>query len=232
MPTLRRSKRAQKKRKVEADVKVEVEEAAIDTSQIPEWQPMQYKDDSDAFNTPVEDGKDYISGIPSEMLDNILSYCVLDHEPEAAANSFREGLSYRPRPHVLLSLAAMSKHFRVHVESFCHREMIKHKDDYFFRTSEELDAIRNRRQTRRSPRLKMKPPEDRRCYRLELVRHNYFWCIYCNGWDTQMAVMANTVGCCRLCQPLAFGATIVSISSVAFSSHWRLLTCIRILPML
>lgn len=169
-----------------------------------------YKEDHGAFDTPVVEGKDYISQLPSELLESILSYCVLDHEPEAGAKAFAEGYNYRPRSHVLLSLAAMSGHFKAHVESFCQREMMKHKDDYRFQTNDELMASNRHRQVRRSSRLQSKPVEDRRCYRFEMVRYLQLKCIRCNLYCNEFAVMANAVQCCRRCQPEILGKTIVS----------------------
>ncbi|KAK3628001.1 hypothetical protein LTR56_018864 [Elasticomyces elasticus] len=53
-----------------------------------------FKDDLDALHQPINEGKGFITAMPPELLDNILSYCVLDHEPEIAARAQREGKSY------------------------------------------------------------------------------------------------------------------------------------------
>ncbi|KAK5725612.1 hypothetical protein LTR15_003802 [Elasticomyces elasticus] len=60
-----------------------------------------FKDDLDAFHQPINEGKGFITAMPPELLDNILSYCVLDHEPEIAARAQREGKSYTRQSHCL-----------------------------------------------------------------------------------------------------------------------------------
>lgn len=170
-----------------------------------------FKDDSNAFNIPIEDDRDYVSQLPSELLNHVLSYCVLDHEPELAVRQRDEGDDFVQRPHVLLSLAAMSKHFKAHVETFCLTEMTKHKDVYNFSSNAENEASKP---VRRSARLQEKPMTDYRCYRMELVGHLQRRCIHCNTWCSprELAVLANSVKCCTTCAvDKDFAITIVSI---------------------
>jgi hypothetical protein len=178
-----------------------------------------YKEDINAFNTPVEDGKDYISNVPSEMLDRILSYCVMDHEPELAVRQRDEGSNFVKRPHVLLSLAAMSSHFKAHVESFCRLELTRNKDSYRFKSTAEIVEQGN---LRRSPRIKAKPPPDHRCYRMELIRHLQTFCIRCGGYTDHFAAMVNTVKCHISCERVAFPGLIVSSFSKDFERRRRL----------
>lgn len=168
----------------------------------------QYKEDINAFSIPVEEDKEFISGMPSEILDEILSYLILDHDPELAAKVHSPDPKLRENPHVLLSLAAMSRHFRDHVEDFSRRHLTTHKQMYSFKTTAELEAVKI---VRRSDRLKEKPTRDHRCYRFELVSRLRWRCIQCNAFSGRRATMANGVGCCQHCEWLAFPNTIVSI---------------------
>lgn len=181
--------------------------------EINEPQVPQYKEYIDAFTDPPGDDEDHISKLPSETLDNILSYCVLDHEPERAIRMKNEGSAFKERSHVLLSLAAMSKHFRDHVESFCRREIIRNKPDYFFlgTVQYKLDQKPPQQPVRHSPRFNDLPIVDRRCYRMELVYGVQTMCIRCGCWGYRWAVMANAVKCHVECESKALPQTIVSI---------------------
>ena len=199
------SKERRKSLRLAKTAEVEVEVTETLQPELPN-----YKEDINAFNTPVEDGKDYISGMPSEMLHQILSYCVLDHEPELAVRQRDEGPNFVKRPHVLLSLAAMSELFKACVESFCRVELTKHKDSYHFKSTAE---IVERGSLRRSPRIKEQPQRDNRCYRIELIGHLQTFCIHCGGYTDHFAAMVNTVKChaqLSRCELLAFPGVIVS----------------------
>lgn len=111
-----------------------------------------FKEDINAFS-PLDDGADYISTLPSETLDQVLSYCILDHEPERTVRMQRENAYVDNRPHALLSLAAMSQHFRDHVENFSLRQLTNNKETYRFKTNAE---ILEGKKVRRSSRLKFK----------------------------------------------------------------------------
>lgn len=167
-----------------------------------------YKPEISVFDVPVEEGKDSISNIPSEVLDQVLSYCTVDHDPERAAKIHAERHKYEERSHVLLSLASMSRHFRDHVEDFSRRHLVKHKETYGFKTNAELQQGKV---TRRSPRLLTKPTQDHRCYRFELVRGIQRRCIKCGIVEFRRANMANGVACCNRCDEVAFPGQIVSI---------------------
>lgn len=153
------------------------------------------------FKPIADDKKDHISTLPSETLDQILSYCVLDHEPEYAVRA--QYTWPKKRSHVFLSLAAMSSHFRGHVEDFSRRQLINNKESYCFKTNAELAGDK-----RRSLRLHTPP----RCYRFELVAHLQKFCVRCNRPSSQFAVMANAVICCQRCARLAFPGQIVSVA--------------------
>ncbi|KAK5704178.1 hypothetical protein LTR97_003191 [Elasticomyces elasticus] len=140
-----------------------------------------FKDDLDAFHQPINEGKGFITAMPPELLDNILSYCVLDHEPEIAARAQREGKSYTRQSHVLVSLAAMSRMFRDCVESFCLRELRSNKQHTQFKTTDEMRRISQlNKPTRRSTRLAGKSEQDHRVYRMEYVRILRSYCIKCS----------------------------------------------------
>ncbi len=173
-----------------------------------------YKDETNAFNTPVEDGRDYISGIPAEVLQDIMSYLIRDHDPERAVKSEirwkgPDGTNRTAEnPHVLKSLAAMSCHFRDQVEAFSLHELISHKTDYSFRTNAELEQGK---EIRRSERLQTKPKKDHRRYRHELVTHLHIHCIRCNSLSLRRGSMVNGVACCQRCDYIEFPNQIVRI---------------------
>lgn len=167
-----------------------------------------FKEDVNAFNTTIEDGRDYISAMPSEVLNEIISYLARDHDPERAVKEHSSDPKISVSPHALLSLSAMSRDFRDHVESFCHRELERNKSLYYFRSNDELEDEKGPR--RRSERLKGKPVTDTRCYRRELVTKLSWRCIGCNDFTGRSAVMANGLGCCVRCYPAYERGTIVS----------------------
>ena len=160
-----------------------------------------FKEDVNAFNIPIEDDKDHISSMPPELLNEVLSYFILDHDPERAVKkhateSERPFKVYEEHEHVLLSLSAMSKHFHTQVEDFSRRHMVKNKDVYRFKTNVEIEEVK---MLRRSDRIKAKPVVDHRCYRRELTRHLELNCFGCNHFNMRRATMANAVACCREC---------------------------------
>lgn len=180
-------------------------------------QPVtKYKEDVNAFSAPVDGyGTDYISGMPSEILNSILSYLILDHDPERGVKKHKVESQFRAfheLPHVLLSLSAMSHHFQDHIEVFARLHLTAHKDVYRFKTTAERDE---EKKVRRSERLKEKSVTIARCYRCELVRHLQHWCFGCNGYVTRRAVMANGVACCGPCEWRVFPGQMVS----GVSSH-------------
>ena len=85
-----------------------------------------YKDDlPNAFNGTVDPSLDFISKAPNEVIDNILSYLVLDHDPDRGVK-IKAG-TYKPVSHVLLSMAAMSRLFYHATEGFARRYRTKNK---------------------------------------------------------------------------------------------------------
>ena len=173
-----------------------------------------YKDDTNAFNGAVEHGRDFISRFPPEILDNVLSYCVLDHDPERGARMMKEGFEFEERSHVLLSLAAMSRYFHAHVEGFCRRLLIKNKELYYFKSAAERRATAEAKRSRRSERLKSQlAVKDMIVYRFELVMKLELHCIGCNEFMFRRATMANGVACCWKCDSIVLGRHMVSALS-------------------
>lgn len=169
---------------------------------------LRYKDDH-LDKLEVDATKDFISPLPTEILHTVFSYLILDHDPERGikveANPTKT-YAFKEQPHVLLSLATMSKHFRANIESFSCYHLTMHQDTYkYFKTTATIDKER-----RRSSRLAGKPRNDPRVYRLELVKHLQAHCWECGWWCTRRATMANGVACCRKCEDQVFPAVMVS----------------------
>lgn len=168
-----------------------------------------YKEDINAFSVAVKEDADFISPMPSEVLDQILSYLLLDHDPERAVKkhaveSFKPGENWKPYediPHVLLSMAAMSTCFRAHVETFSQRHLTTHAEFYRFTTTEQLEAKRNKPR-RHSDRLKSKGvvAPDPRCYRKELVKTMQAYCMGCRCRVIRRHTMYNGVSSCHDCE--------------------------------
>jgi len=201
-----------KKRKLSADDAASIAEPEdiTDADEVTDPNTIavpKYKEDINAFSVPIKEDADFISPMPSEVLDQILSYLLLDHDPgravkKHAAESPKPGSPYRPyedTPHVLLSIAAMSISFRAHVENFSRRHMASHAERYYFKTNKEREADASHTLRRRSERLKSKEVIDTRCYRKELTRHLTWHCIDCNRWVGNRDIMNNGVACCNLC---------------------------------
>ncbi|RMY53870.1 hypothetical protein D0864_14033 [Hortaea werneckii] len=109
------------------------------------------KDDLIAFLPPVKErGKDFISSLPTETLHEILSYLILDHDPNRGPRY--EASKNKNRPHVFLSLSVLSKHFCRNVESFCLHHLTQFKEIYHFQPPARLNT-----EPRRSARLAAKP---------------------------------------------------------------------------
>ncbi|KAK6391539.1 hypothetical protein LTR65_004374 [Meristemomyces frigidus] len=163
---------------------------------------VKYKDDRhlDALDGTVDADKDFISALPTETLHNVFSYLILDHDAERGVNiDAHETKSYgfKDRPHVLLALSTMSRHFRANIEGFSCHHLTRYKETYRFTTTTE--AAKGHR---RSPRLaaKVKPQHDLRIYRVELVKHLQAYCFQCGVFCNHRATMANGVVCCRKCE--------------------------------
>nr|OQO26394.1 hypothetical protein B0A51_05580 [Rachicladosporium sp. CCFEE 5018] len=110
-----------------------------------------YKDDlPNAFNGDVDPDRDFISKMPAEILEEIASYCLLDHEPERALH-FKKNPGVPIRPHALLSLAAMSPSMYHAVEGFAARFTHMNRAQMHLR-EKPID-----KSCRRSARLASKP---------------------------------------------------------------------------
>ena len=168
-----------------------------------------YKEDINAFSVPIDEDADFISRMPSEILDEILSYLLLDHDPDRAVKKHavenpKLGEKHEPYediPHVLLSMAAMSTRFRAHVETFSRRHLTMHAEFYRLTTTETLEAKRNKPR-RHSDRLKSKGiiAYDSRCYRKELVKIMQAYCMGCRCRVVRRHTMYNGVSSCHECE--------------------------------
>lgn len=180
-----------------------VEEVATDqTTEQPEQHVTIFKEDFGGFSAPTGDGRDLLSTLPAETLNQILSHCVATHEPDKAVEI--EAGTYKPVPHPFYTLASMSRHFKVHVEDFCLRFLRKHKEMTLFKSDEEV-AVAEAEKTkdwRRSARIKtkpVKPEKDARVYRMELIRWMRLHCFFCKARYCKPAVFMNGICCCSAC---------------------------------
>ncbi|TKA72701.1 hypothetical protein B0A55_06487 [Friedmanniomyces simplex] len=171
-----------------------------------------FKEDINPFSGVFDPEKDFISRAPPEVLDHILSYCVRDHDPEAAVKMDSPVPGQEAHTHVLVSLAAMSTRFRDCVESFSFRQLMADPARTGFKTNAEKEAaIPDRRKpTRRSARLAGSSPGNRRVYRIEFLSYLTTHCVGCNKYCWRTAVMLNGVACCSQCEHTLLGGTIVS----------------------
>lgn len=180
----------------------------------PQW--PRFKDDlPNAFNGDVDPEKDFISKAPVEIIDNILSFLILDHDPEHGVKAKEKG--YKTRPHVLLSMAAMSRLFYHAIEGFA-RLFIKrnkvglkpYKSNAYWLAREQAREQRNNNR-RRSPRNASKPIETTEIYRTELLRALHFRCAVCFRWTGSYAGarFANSVSVCGDCERKEHGVFLV-----------------------
>jgi hypothetical protein len=188
-----------------------------DVEELPVW--PRYKDDlPNAFNGEVDPSQDFISKAPVEIIDNILSFLILDHEPDRGVK-MKEG-TYKPRPHVLISMSAMSKLFYHATEGFARRFLAKHEfalsnplDVYYRKNPEQYQAMLEQREEfqkareernsklRRSSRLADQPqPNVLNIYRNELVWKFQSRCAACLGYAHTRGKFANTVMICGDCE--------------------------------
>ncbi|RMY23714.1 hypothetical protein D0867_01862 [Hortaea werneckii] len=171
------------------------------------------KDDLIAFLPPVEEsGKVFISSLPTETFHEILSFLILDHDPDRGLKlEALKRRGFKDQPHVFLSLSVLSKHFRDNVESFCLHYLTQFKEICGFQPAVQLHS-----EHRHSTRLAAKPKKDSRIFRVLLVKHLQRKCINCNVWCRTRATMATGVACClhrwkEACEEEAF-PSIVSLS--------------------
>ncbi|KAK6406804.1 hypothetical protein LTR95_018622 [Oleoguttula sp. CCFEE 5521] len=156
-----------------------------------------YKDDlPNAFNGDVDPDRDFISKMPAEILEEITSHCVLDHEPERALHHKKHPATSL-RPHALNSLAAMSQPIYHAVEGFAARFI------HLNRTQMHLREKPVDKTCRRSTRLASKPqPEpERRVYRRELLSVLVYRCVFCLQWaGSRTAALSNMNTVCAPCE--------------------------------
>lgn len=209
----------------EADTDVASDEDEADVEELPTW--PRYKDDlPNAFNGEVDPSEDFISKAPVEIIDNILSFLVLDHDPERGVK-MKEG-TYKARSHALISMSAMSRLFYHATEGFACRFLTKHKEalskpyegDYYRAHPElyqelldsqaEYNRAREERlsKLRRSSRLANKPqPEVTKVHREELVRMMQNRCAVCFTHCWTRGKFANMVSICETCDLSMNGTT-------------------------
>lgn len=201
----------------EPDIDVASDEDEEGVEELPTW--PRYKDDlPNAFNGEVDPSEDFISKAPVEIIDNILSFLILDHDPERGVK-MKEG-TYKGRPHALISMSAMSRLFYHAAEGFAYRFLTKNKEDLerpyvsaWDRSHPEqhqayLDLMqgyhlaREKRDSelRRSSRIAGKPqPEVVKIHRKELIRVLQSRCAVCLDHAWKQGKLANTVAICAKC---------------------------------
>jgi hypothetical protein len=187
-----------------------------------------YKDGlPNAFNGAVDPSLDFISKAPNEVIDNILSYLVLDHQPDRGVK-MKAG-TYKLVPHVLLSTAAMSRSFYHATEGFARRYLTKHKlgpwkpaEDKWARYPEFLAqhpevlaqvkiAGERQRNKRRSARIANIPkPDTSDFYRKTLWDELRSHCAICHKLCYRAGKLANQVSVCEGCERSVFGTMMVS----------------------
>lgn len=178
-----------------------------------------YKDDlPNAFNGEVDPSLDFISKTPVEIIDNILSFLILDHDPERGVK-MKEG-RYK-RPHVLISMSAMSHLFYHATEGFAHKFLTMNHEVLFapyyvhywrdnpeqlqraMANTEQHEKARQERESRlrRSARIANQPKEDsREAHRITLCRTLQSKCAVCLKHAYTPGKFANAVSICEECE--------------------------------
>lgn len=195
--------------------------------ELPMW--PRYKDDlPNAFNGEVDPSQDFISKTPVEIIDHILSFLLLDHDPERGVK-MKEG-NYKWRPHALISMSAMSHLFYHATEGFAHRFLTMNQGAlsvpsyvHYWRNNpellqritanmEELDKAREERKSRlrRSSRIANQPQEEpRKVHRIELCRVLQRKCAVCLNCADTPGKFANAVSICKDCEKDVHGEFVV-----------------------
>jgi hypothetical protein len=198
-----------------------------DIMELPTW--PRYKDDlPNAFNGEVDPSLDFISKAPVEIIDSILSFLILDHDPERGVK-MKEG-NYKPRPHVLISMSAMSRLFYHATEGFARKFLVKNKEalsapyisSYYRSHPEQYQAYLEHQDTwkkareekisklRRSPRISSQPqPVSAETSRGELWRTFQSRCALCLEHADTRGKFANTVKVCSTCDQAINGMSSV-----------------------
>lgn len=180
-----------------------------DVEELP-WYPR-YKDDlPNVFNGDIDPSKDYISKIPSEIVDEILSYLVLDHEPGLGVRH-KEG-NLQSRPHALISMSAMSRFFYQATEDFSHRYLTKYQGTLNYRFAEEIvESYVEAGIIRRSARLSNKPKQRHEVFRKELLEELRIKCAVCHRYAFRAGRFANAVNVCTTCESDVYGEVMVRV---------------------
>lgn len=195
--------------------------------ELPTW--PRYKDDlPNAFNGDVDPSLDFISKAPVEIIDNILSFLVLDHDPERGVK-MREGNS-KSHCHVLISMSAMSQLFYHATEGFAHKFLTMNHEvlsapyyvHYWRDNPEQLqramanmeqhEKAREERESRlrRSSRIANQPKEEpREVHRMKLCRTLQSRCAVCLKHAYTPGKFANAVSICSLCESSVNGPFMV-----------------------
>jgi hypothetical protein len=188
-----------------------------------------YKDDlPNAFNGEVDPSQDFISKTPVEVMDNILEFLVLDHDPELGVK-MKES-NYKRRPHALVSMSAMSHLFYHAAEGFAHRFLTMNQEKlsvpsyvHWWRNNPELlqrvtanmeqnEKVREERNSRlrRSSRIANQPQEEpRKVHRMELCRALQRKCAVCLDFADTPGKFANAVSICKECEEAVNGEFVV-----------------------
>ena len=195
--------------------------------ELPTW--PRYKDDlPNAFNGDVDPSLDFISKAPVEIIDNILSFLILDHDPERGVK-MREG-NHKSHCHVLISMSAMSQLFYHATEGFAHKFLtMNHKAlsvpyyVHYWRgnpellqrvmaNAEEHEKVMEERESRRrrSSRIANQPKEEpREVYRIKLCRTLQSKCAVCLKHADTPGKFANAVSICSDCESSVNGPFMV-----------------------
>lgn len=201
----------------------------------PQW--PRYKDDlPNAFNGDVDPEKDFISKAPVEIIDSIIWYLQLDHDPDQGVKAKEK--SSKPHTHVLMSMAAMSRLFYHATESFARRFLKKNEktlnprigweNEKWYQDSVKAQKERDDRR-RRSARLAAVPqPKIVEIYRKELCDRFQWRCAICLKCAYSSCKFSNAVNLCMSCEQDIHGPTMVGLSQTVFSNavandHHRLL---------
>ncbi|OQO00263.1 hypothetical protein B0A48_14050 [Cryoendolithus antarcticus] len=155
-----------------------------------------YKDDlPNAFNGDVGPDRDFISKMPAEIREEIVSHCLLDHEPERALHC-KKNPGVPIRPHALLSLAAMSPSMYHAVEGFAARFTHMNRAQMHLREKPIDKSCRRSARLASKPQLKGKGP----VHRHELLDLLAIRCVFCFKITTVKAVMSNMNTVCTPCE--------------------------------
>lgn len=188
-----------------------------DVEELQTW--PRYKDDlPNAFNGEVDPSQDFISKTPVEIIDHILSFLVLDHDPERGVKM--KEANYNRRPHVLVSMSAMSHLFYHATEGFAHKFLTMNQEAlsvpyyvHYCRNDPEMlqrvmanmeehkkAAEERKSRLRRSARIADQPQEEpREVHRIRLCRILQSKCAVCLKYADTPGKFANAVSVCKDC---------------------------------